>query len=219
MEETIALPWQAMTLRLLVAFVLGGIIGLERERRERPAGLRTHIVVTVAAALLMMISMLVAGENFDPGRMAAGVITGIGFLGAGTIIRYGGGVRGLTTAATLWAASAVGLTVGIGWYPAAIVTTLLIFFTLPGLRWLEPGGFGGHQQQHIAVQLVRTAGSCANLLEGLRQAEVQITGVDFTDEEGRQLVLHCRLPGGAHQASVLETVAEQPDVASARFAS
>ncbi len=218
MDEAVALSWQVMTLRLLVAFVLGGVIGLERERRERPAGLRTHIVVTVAAALLMMISVLVAGDDFDPGRMAAGVITGIGFLGAGTIIRYGGGVRGLTTAATIWAASAVGLTVGIGWYPAAIVATLLVFFTLTVMRWIEPVVIGERLQQRVSVRLVPGARSCGELLVALRQAHVQITGVDFTDEEGRQLVLHCQPPRGMPKASLLEIVAEQQDVGSARFA-
>ena len=219
MDEAVALSWQVMTLRLLVAFVLGGIIGLERERRERPAGLRTHIVVTVAAALMMMVSVLAAGDKFDPGRMATGVITGIGFLGAGTIIRYGGGVRGLTTAATIWAASAVGLTVGIGWYPAAIVTTLLVFFTLTVMRWLEPVVFGGRLQQRIAVQLVPGAHFCAGLLEDLREAGVQVTGIDFSDEQGEQMVLHCQPPRGMHQASLLEVIAQRQDVASARFAS
>jgi len=105
MNEALVLPMSTVALRLLAAFVLGGVIGLERERRDRPAGLRTHILVTVGAALVMMLSRLVAGEDFDPGRIAAGVVTGIGFLGAGTIIRSGPDVHGLTTAATIWGTS------------------------------------------------------------------------------------------------------------------
>ncbi len=142
-----------VALRLLAAFVLGGVIGLERERRDRPAGLRTHILVTVGAALVMMLSRLVAGEDFDPGRIAAGVVTGIGFLGAGTIIRSGPDVHGLTTAATIWAASAVGLTVGVGSYIAAVVATAIIFITLTALRRLERYIGGMTAEQRISVQL------------------------------------------------------------------
>ena len=109
MSEALALPLSTVTVRLVLAMVLGGVIGLERERRDRPAGLRTHVLVTVAAALLMMLSRIVAGEDFDPGRMAAAVVTGIGFLGAGTIIHFGADVRGLTTAATVWAAALTSL--------------------------------------------------------------------------------------------------------------
>lgn len=133
--------WQ-MIIRLVTSVILCGAIGLERELRGRSAGFRTHILVGLSSCLLMVISIFVAqgfGEShvFDPGRIAAGVVTGIGFLGAGTIIRSGEAVKGLTTAASLWAAMAVGLAVGGGFYLSAYVATALILITLLVLSKVE----------------------------------------------------------------------------------
>jgi putative Mg2+ transporter-C (MgtC) family protein len=135
-------------LRLVLAFVFSAAIGLERERPGRPAGLRTHMLVCMAACLLMMVSVGVAGDRMasDPGRIAAQVVTGMGFLGAGTIIRYGSSIRGLTTAASLWATSAIGLAIGVGWYAGALITTVGVFLTLTVVQILEtrvvrPRGF------------------------------------------------------------------------------
>ncbi len=220
MSEALALPWPTMVVRLLVAFVLGGIIGLERERRERPAGLRTHILVTVASALLMMISGLVAGDTFDPGRIAAAAVTGIGFLGAGTIIRYGGDVRGLTTAATIWAAAAVGLTVGLGWYAAALCATLLIFFTLTAMHRLEGVLGGASRERHVLVQLVPGGAQlCGDLLELLREAGVHIAAIDFEGDAHEQLVLHCRIPRRMHTDALLDLLAARDEVLSGGLAS
>lgn len=109
-------------LRLILAAILSGVIGLEREWKGKPAGLRTNILVGVGAALIMIIS-----QEFttDPARIAAGVITGIGFLGGGIIIQSRGKVYGITTAATIWIVAAIGLTVGMGNYFAAFVTTII----------------------------------------------------------------------------------------------
>lgn len=133
--------WQ-MIMRLVMSVLLCGAIGLEREIRGRSAGLRTHILVGLSSCLLMIVSIFVAqsfGEPhiFDPGRIAAGVVTGMGFLGAGTIIRYGESIRGLTTAASLWAVTALGLAVGAGLYLAAHVSTALILITLFVLSKVE----------------------------------------------------------------------------------
>jgi len=126
--------------KLLLAAVLGGIIGWERERRGRPAGLRTHILVCVGVTLMMVVSEHIfekyktfAADSIirvDPARIAAQVVTGIGFLGAGTIIRYGHNVKGLTTAASLWVIAAVGLAVGSGFMKAAVFTTFLVLLGL-----------------------------------------------------------------------------------------
>jgi len=218
MNEALTLSVPTVALRLLLAFVLGGIIGLERERRDRPAGLRTHILVTVAAALLMMLSRLVAGEGFDPGRIAAGVVTGIGFLGAGTIIRSGPDVHGLTTAATIWAASAVGLTVGIGSYVAALVATAIIFVTLTALRRLEGLLGGGTRERHILVRLASGgAYLCGDLLEVLGEAGVDVTGIDFKDKAREQLVLCCRVPRQLRSKGLVGLVVAQDGVVSARL--
>ena len=132
-------------IRLSLAFVLGGVIGLEREKKGVSAGLRTHILVTVGAALVMLTSLYIygiyqaEGRTIDPGRIAAGVITGIGFLGAGTIIRSKEGIHGLTTAASIWVSAAIGLAVGCGYFSAAIIVTGASYLALSLLKKLEKG--------------------------------------------------------------------------------
>ncbi len=214
MNEPLVLPISTVALRLLVAFVLGGMIGLERERRDRPAGLRTHILVTVAAALLMMISKLVAGEEFDPGRIAAGVVTGIGFLGAGTIIRYGAGVHGLTTAAALWAASAVGLAVGMGSYAPAIVATAIIFITLTALRRLERYVGGVTAEQRISIELAAGADFPAQLLTQLQEVGVRIDSIDFLGDDHERLVLYYKNPKVVSWERLMEIISQLEAVVS-----
>jgi putative Mg2+ transporter-C (MgtC) family protein len=123
--------------RFCIAFLAGALIGMERERHSRPAGLRTHMLVSLAAALFAMISIVAAGDRFDPGRIAAQVVTGIGFLGAGTIMRYGANIKGLTTAASLWTAAALGLASGFGWFMAASVGAVFAFLALTGVKAFE----------------------------------------------------------------------------------
>lgn len=122
--------------RIILAVIMGGLIGIEREYSNRPAGLRTHILVSVGSALIMLVSMY--GFNYgDPARLAAQVVSGIGFLGAGTIIRNGNNVKGLTTAASLWVCAGIGLAIGNGYYFGAITTTTVVVITLFLLRFLE----------------------------------------------------------------------------------
>ena len=129
--------------RLALAFVLGGVIGLEREKKGVSAGLRTHILVTVGAALAMLTALYIysacqeKGCIVDPGRIVAGVITGIGFLGAGTIIRSKEGIHGLTTAASIWVSAGIGLAVGCGYFSGAIIVTGASYLALSILKKLE----------------------------------------------------------------------------------
>lgn len=121
--------------KMALAVLFSGVIGYEREHSHRPAGFRTHILVAVGSALVMMTSGYVFNEyaglgTFDPTRLGAQVISGIGFLGAGTILREGFSVKGLTTAASLWAVSCIGLAVGAGYYTGALVSTIVIYLTL-----------------------------------------------------------------------------------------
>ena len=120
-----------MVLRLLLAGALGAIIGYQRERAGKPAGLRTHILICVGAALFTVASVYGFGAAADPARVAAGIVAGIGFIGAGAIIRTSEGiVAGLTTAATIWAIAAIGLAAGAGLYLASAVATALILIVL-----------------------------------------------------------------------------------------
>jgi len=128
--------------RLILTAALSGLIGLERQAHRRTAGLRTHILVALGSCLIMLTSLYVFDiysdiTNLDPARIAAGVITGIGFLGAGTIIREREGVRGLTTAASLWVVAGIGLACGCGFLNASIYTTILALIVLFFLRRAE----------------------------------------------------------------------------------
>ncbi|MEE8470147.1 MAG: MgtC/SapB family protein [Dehalococcoidia bacterium] len=136
MEPWQLTPWDELdlVLRLLIAALLGGLIGYERERAEKPAGFRTHLLVCVGATLFTVASIhgfgVLGGLGSDPSRVAAGIVVGIGFLGAGTILRGERGITGLTTAATIWAVSAIGLAVGAGLYLAAVVTAIILLIAL-----------------------------------------------------------------------------------------
>jgi len=128
--------------RLITAALLGGLIGLERQVQRHSAGLRTHILVCLGSCLIMLTSLYVfdiySGRvSIDPARIAAGVVTGIGFLGAGAVIREGDGVRGLTTAASIWVVAGIGLAVGCGFYSAGIFTAAIVLLVLLFLRRIE----------------------------------------------------------------------------------
>jgi putative Mg2+ transporter-C (MgtC) family protein len=135
-----------ISFRLVAALLAGGLIGLERSHRGRPAGFRTHALVCLASSLLMLVTVyethwfpqtISARVIVDPTRMAQGIMTGIGFLGAGAIIKEGLSVRGLTTAASIWVTAAIGTLTGIGFYFAAALGTVLVLGTLSLFRWVE----------------------------------------------------------------------------------
>ncbi|MDO4800516.1 MAG: MgtC/SapB family protein [Bacillota bacterium] len=124
-------------LRLLLSAAIGGAIGMEREVHNRPAGLRTHVLVSLGSALIMLISSEAFIGRGDPARLAAQVVSGIGFLGAGTIMRNGNSINGLTTAASLWVSAGIGLAIGAGYYIGGAVTGLIVIITLVTLGRLE----------------------------------------------------------------------------------
>lgn len=144
-NQIISDDFSTIAVRLLVALVLSGIIGFERELNNHSAGFRTHILVGVGSCLMIVLSLfgfhgfMDQYENirFDPARLPSYVISGIGFLGAGTIIVYGGTIRGLTTAASIWTVAGIGLIVGAGMFDAAILATLIILISLVLLNNIE----------------------------------------------------------------------------------
>jgi putative Mg2+ transporter-C (MgtC) family protein len=138
--------------RLVLSLILSGFIGLERQVHRRSAGLRTHILVSLGSCLIMLTSLYVFDiyknqTTMDPARIAAGVITGIGFLGAGTIIREREGIKGLTTAASLWVVAGIGLAMGCGFYRAGIYATILSLAALVVLRYLENTVLGKEEKR------------------------------------------------------------------------
>lgn len=151
-------PFQAI-FKLLLSLFLGSIVGLERKRKGQPAGIRTFALIAMGATLAMIISIYVPQEylghvaNGDPGRIAAQVLSGIGFLGAGAIIQMKGSVRGLTTAAGIWMIATIGLAVGVGMYFVACIATLLILFILVQLEKIEHKVSLGSESRIIRMKL------------------------------------------------------------------
>lgn len=176
-------------LKLGLAVLLSGIIGFEREHSHRPAGFRTHILVAVGSALIMMSAVYAAKEydmaRIDITRMSASVVSGIGFLGAGTILREGFTVKGLTTAASLWAVSCVGTAVGIGFYEGAIVATVVIYITLNSLKKIIVNGNTGKVIYIEAKHLAREVPDIARII---KQAGATIHSIEILDDEERAIL-------------------------------
>lgn len=144
----------SMTLRLLLAVALGGIIGIERETSHKPAGLRTNILICVSSAMMMIVAELFSGKDGggqEVMRVAAGVITGVGFLGAGAIIQARGTVHGLTTASVIWAVAGLGLAVGAGYYLISIVFTVMVVLILVLLRKIDQSLLKRSEKNHPPV--------------------------------------------------------------------
>ncbi len=182
--------WE-IALRLGLAVVIGGAVGFERESQNLPAGFRTHILVCVGATLIMMVSAYgftgPLAEMADPSRIAASVVTGIGFLGAGTILRQRGSIRGLTTAASLWAVSAIGLAVGIGFYLGSLLTTLIVLISLLVLGRLDRVFLSSRRVKRLSLQLpdrVGLMGEIANIFTDLNINILKIEMDSAPDETG-----------------------------------
>jgi len=197
--------------RLLLACILGGLIGYERESMKRPAGFRTHILVCMGSALVMLTSEYIfmkykGSTNMDPARLGAQVVSGIGFLGAGTIIREGANVKGLTTAASLWAVSCVGIAAGIGFYGGAVVAALVIYLTLMVLKKLE---HNLANRKYINVLYIKTSnlpgqiGAIGNILG---KNNININNIEFLNNEDDADVLiklYVRIPNDAKKKTVM----------------
>lgn len=176
-------------LRIIFAILAGGLIGLERENVHRPAGFRTHILVCVGATLVMMTSEHIYNiyyrgyANIDVARLGAQVISGIGFLGAGTIIKDGATVKGLTTAATLWAVACIGLAIGIGYYKGAFLATAAVYLTLILLKKFEVRFVSKGILRSITVE-GQNLKSCIQKIDSILSAHsVTIKDIKFVHEE------------------------------------
>lgn len=194
-----------MVLRLAISLVLGGVIGFEREAHDRPAGLRTHILVCMGSTLMTLcsyaISQSVAGHVFDPGRITAQIVTGIGFLGAGTILHHGNIIRGLTTAASIWTVAGIGIAVGIGGdmlYLAA-VASVLVYGTLTIARRIEDSFLARHPRRFMTLTM---RGDKEELDQALaifaaHGVQVQVLG-SRENADGTAHVLRLELRTGPH---------------------
>jgi putative Mg2+ transporter-C (MgtC) family protein len=188
-----------VVVRLLVTVGLCGLIGFERETRDQSAGFRTHILLGLGAALFTLVSAYGfaafteaalesggRGLQFDPTRIAAQIVTGIGFLGAGAIIRQGFDVRGLTTAASLWATAAIGMAVGAGYYFGAVATTVVVVLSLYLLREFRARIIQRFQTSFavLNVTFLETGGDISGVVETLERYGIEVRGLDAELEEG-----------------------------------
>ena len=170
------IPWYVIFLRLAAALVAGGAIGFERERDSQPAGLRTHMILALGAALVMILSINIAiefqGQDAEPTRLAAQVVSGIGFLGAGAILRFGFNVKGLTTASTLWTTAMVGMAIGYGYYLVSLFAVVIMLVVLTLVERFE--------KKFVRVNIMRTVVIDVHDREGILR-EVRKTMTKLAD--------------------------------------
>jgi putative Mg2+ transporter-C (MgtC) family protein len=217
--------WEIL-LRLVVAAALGGAIGIERELRDREAGFRTHLLVAVGSALFTLISAYAwtdfdfgraTGITFDPTRIAAQIVTGIGFLGAGAILRHGLTVRGLTTAATLWVVAAVGMACGAGFYWAAIFGTAIALAAVGPLRLVNRRLLDRPHRRRLGIDL-RPGAAIAPVLGELEELGVFVQSFSLTESGGsRHADIDLDLPHGARPEDVFVRLGDLDDVAGVRW--
>ena len=205
--------WPEVLLRLFVAAALGGAIGLERELRERQAGLRTHLVVSVGSALFTLVSAYGFAEfdgKVDPTRIAAQIVSGIGFLGAGAIIRQGLSVRGLTTAASLWLVAAIGMAAGAGYWEGALIATFGALLTLGPLRVVSFRFLSRYRPVHDRLLVeIPAGGSPAPIIEAIEREGGRVVSLDVTQEgERRSVAADVQMPAGTTAVSVVAAVAD-----------
>jgi putative Mg2+ transporter-C (MgtC) family protein len=222
------LNWDEALLRLALAAVLGGLIGVERELREREAGLRTHLLVAVGSALFTIVGaygfhdFIESGEavvRTDPTRISAQIVTGIGFLGAGAIIRQGLSVRGLTTAATLWVVAAVGLAAGAGYYSGAVITTAVVLIALWPLRIIAYRLLVRYRPEDGRLLVELPAGHApGEVIDEVERAGARIDSIEVSQEgDRRRLQLDLVLPRDLQPQRVVARIADVPDVADVRW--
>lgn len=212
------LEWWDLGLRLLGAAAFGGLIGFEREYNDQPAGFRTHILVTLGAALFTIAgaygaAAFVGAEvvRFDPTRVAAQVVTGIGFLGAGAILRQGINIRGLTTAASIWVSASIGVAVALGYWPAAAITTAIALGSLLLLRPVERAVIRllrrGVLKAVIDIDPRARLGTINDVFDRLR---VHVESIKIIGERDgkRQIVARLRMPEDLQPTELVEALEE-----------
>jgi putative Mg2+ transporter-C (MgtC) family protein len=222
------LNWDEALLRLALAAVLGGLIGVVRELRAREAGLRTHLLVALGSALFTIVGaygfheFLESGQavvRADPTRIAAQIVTGIGFLGAGAIIRQGLSVRGLTTAATLWVVAAVGLAAGAGYYSGAVITTAVVLIALWPLRILAYRLLHRFRPDDGRLLVELASGTPpGELIEEVERSGARIDSIDVSQEgDRRRLAFALALPRELAAPRLVARIADVPHVADVRW--
>jgi len=212
----------SIVLRLILALIFGGIIGLERERKGRPAGFRTHMLVCMGASLVMMINQYVTFElaiPSDPVRLGAQVISGIGFLGAGTIIVTGRQqVKGLTTAAGLWASACMGLAIGVGFYEGAILSCFFIYTAIKLLNRFDSYIISTSKNMRVYIELSQSR-DLGKIISGLKQMDLKINDVQVTkgrsdDADATNAIFDLQIKNKMKHAEIIMNIAMVDGVGS-----
>ena len=205
----------SVTVRLMLSLLCGGILGIERGRKKRPAGFRTYMLVCMGATLVMITNQYIAEVygGTDPARMGAQVISGIGFLGAGTIIVTGRNrVKGLTTAAGLWAAACVGLSLGIGFYTGAVIGCVLIFVVMALLQGLDDWVMSSTKVINLYVEFDQMTDVGAFLRfakeQGFRISDLEMTRANGVGDNGTAILCTLRLAKKKPHAEILQMISE-----------
>ncbi|HET8785553.1 MAG TPA: MgtC/SapB family protein [Candidatus Limnocylindrales bacterium] len=207
--------------RLILAAALGALIGLEREIHQHPAGMRTHLLLALGAAAFTELSMFAFGDvigrpdiDLDPSRVAAQIVSGIGFLGGGAIIKYGTSIRGLTTAASLWATASVGMAIGGGLLLLGVVAALVMLLSLGPLNYVvERLRLGAASAIRLRLALNRLE-QLGEVSEELRRRRVEIAGIGTqrVSPDRLEVELDVRLPSGARPDDLFAALGELPNV-------
>src|SRR5882762_333330 len=205
--------WEpSIALKLLLAAVLGGVIGLERELRDKPAGLRTNILICLGSTLFMSISTRVAEVlGGDPTRIAAQIISGIGFLGAGAVLHSHGFVLGLTTAATIWVVAGVGMALGSGMYLVALFATAMSLVTLYFLSFVEDK-IQGRRSYSYALVVSDLNQALASINRVLQESSVSVASFNFKKEAGRYQVWFNLLIPRETNIKIIQRLSEIPEI-------
>lgn len=212
----------SIVLKLLLAGILGGAVGFEREYKSRPAGLRTNMLVCVGAALVQITSINYAknsGITIDPMRLGAQVISGIGFLGAGTIIKEGVNIKGLTTAASLWVVACIGLATGSGLYFEAVITTIIILVALRTFMRLEKKIVKERKQFIIEISAKNQPGTLGIIGNALGTLDIQIQNVEmnFANESIVYIELLLKLNRPMKEEEIIAVLMNKPGIESIKI--
>lgn len=217
------LTYLDVILRLVLSIALSGLIGFERERINKPAGLRTHILVSIGATVVMLVSLSMFQtpsfhSSVDPTRLGAQVISGIGFIGAGTIIHEGATVKGLTTAASLWAAACIGLAIGAGFYIISLAGTFLVFLTLFLLSKIEIS-VSKKRLQFVTIVAINRTGQLGKIAEeiGLMKILIKNIEMDTSNEEKVRFNFLLQLTTEISKEELIDNISKVEGVLSVKF--
>ncbi len=218
--ESSEITWQSALVRIIISFIIGTLIGIERETHNQPAGLRTHILISIGATIVMLISIYIPQtftdfQNGDPGRIAAQVISGIGFLGAGAILRFGANIKGLTTAASIWAIAALGLAIGAGMYSISFIGAAVILFALTIMDVFEKKVFKERILKKIELSVKKKDSNLRSLQQMLEQMDVKVVSAGFVrnvNESADQITFLVGVTRKMDIQKLIDALEQQPGV-------